>query len=63
MQGLRREVHAAPPDLSGPPDEMPRVQKTSAAGVVDVQFTEGGFDIRREEGGIYGAEAGWEGRV
>jgi hypothetical protein len=37
------------------------VQETGAEGVVDVQFAEGGFDFGREEGGIYGAEAGWEG--
>ena len=66
MQGVRREIHAAPAVERAGVDEMPGLQKTGAQDHFHLQHaaqTQAAFDFRREKSRLHRAQKNQKGRI
>ena len=63
LRGVRWEIHFAPAAFGSAVDPMSSLQEAGSPGVVHLQLAQEAFDLGRQEGRIYRAEAGQQGRI
>ncbi len=60
MQGLRGQVYPPAAAVGGAVDQMPGLQEAGPAGLVHVQLSQDGFDLRRQKSRVYGPQASFK---